>query len=191
MTLLSRATITGPEAAGVAELHDTGGRRQIQLHRLHVAPGAPDVRLYLTPDPAGRIDHDAHDLGHLPDGDTDTVTRDLQQASTPTRSTPSSSTAPSTPSPSAPAASTPPPEPAPTPHQPRLDSEFRKRNRYRTRSSVVGFWGASLASVPRGCRLRDASEMLSASCGGVDEFCLRRQALALDGAIDGGAADTE
>lgn len=77
MTMLARATITGPEAAGTAELHNTDGRLQVQLHRLHVAPGAPDVRLYLTSNPAGGIDQDAHDLGHLPDGDTATFFLDL------------------------------------------------------------------------------------------------------------------
>ena len=69
MTLVSRATITGPEARGDARVTvDDTGEATLTLEDLWVAPGAPDVRLYVTRRGDGAIDETAIDLGHMADG---------------------------------------------------------------------------------------------------------------------------
>ena len=44
------------------------GSASVELRALHVVPGAPDVRLYVTTRTDGILDETALDLGHLPDG---------------------------------------------------------------------------------------------------------------------------
>ena len=58
-------TIKGPEAQGAASLVTAdGGHRVLRIRDLHVVPGAPDVRLYVTPN--GDVNHpDAVDLGPI------------------------------------------------------------------------------------------------------------------------------
>ena len=68
MTVLAEADITGPEARGAATLVADGDSAVVSVRELWVAPGAPDVRLYLSPHEDGRIDTGAVDLGSLADG---------------------------------------------------------------------------------------------------------------------------
>ena len=67
MTTLAEATITGHEARGTARvvLGDDGPR--LEFTDLAIAPGAPDVRVYLTAHDDGTVDDDAVDLGSVPD----------------------------------------------------------------------------------------------------------------------------
>jgi hypothetical protein len=68
MTVLATATIAGPEARGQAQLiQGDDGTATLEINQLWVAPGAPDVRLYVTPDRAGNVDQTATDLGPVPD----------------------------------------------------------------------------------------------------------------------------
>ena len=67
MTVLAIASITGHEARGTARVVSGDGERRLELVDLWVAPGAPDVRLYLTAHSDGTIDDDAIDLGRVPD----------------------------------------------------------------------------------------------------------------------------
>ncbi|MGI9595655.1 MAG: hypothetical protein ACR2QK_05825, partial [Acidimicrobiales bacterium] len=66
-TVLATATIDGPEARGEAQLLQApDGTVTVELDQFWVAPGAPDVRLFISPDPAGDVDDDASDLGPVP-----------------------------------------------------------------------------------------------------------------------------
>ena len=68
MTTLATATITGHEARGRVELvRGDDGTVTVEIDDLWVSPGAPDVRLYLSPRADGRVDQTAVDLGRLPD----------------------------------------------------------------------------------------------------------------------------
>jgi len=68
MTVLATATIAGPEARGQAQLvQGDDGTATLELNQFWVAPGAPDVRLFVTPDQAGNVDQAATDLGPVPD----------------------------------------------------------------------------------------------------------------------------
>ncbi len=68
MTVLAGAVIDGPEARGHAELvQDADGTVTVEIAEFWVAPGAPDVRLFVSPNPTGTVDETAIDLGHVPD----------------------------------------------------------------------------------------------------------------------------
>lgn len=70
MTLLATATIDGHEARGRAQLLQADdGTVTVDLADLWVAPGAPDVRLYVSPDRSGNVDRAATDLGPVPFGE--------------------------------------------------------------------------------------------------------------------------
>lgn len=57
MKVIARAAIDGPEARGNAEiLHLEDGTFQLHLHDFWVAPGAPDVRVVLSPQLNGQPD---------------------------------------------------------------------------------------------------------------------------------------
>jgi hypothetical protein len=79
MTALATATITGHEAHGTATLVDDGGTLRLELTDRRVAPGPPDVRLYLTAD--GDRRRHRIDLGHVPDR-TPTITAPSRRAPT-------------------------------------------------------------------------------------------------------------
>lgn len=68
MTTLATATITGHEARGRVKLvRADDGTVTVEIDGFWVSPGAPDVRLYLSPRADGRVDQAAVDLGRLPD----------------------------------------------------------------------------------------------------------------------------
>ena len=68
MNTIATGTIDGHEARGEAALVDDGsGRLRLRLSNLWVAPGAPDVRVYLSESEHGRVDDSAIDLGRVPD----------------------------------------------------------------------------------------------------------------------------
>ncbi|MGI9605959.1 MAG: DM13 domain-containing protein [Acidimicrobiales bacterium] len=77
MTVLATATIDGHEARGRARLiHAADGTATIEVIDFWVAPGAPDVRLFISPDPSGTVDDSAIDLGPVPEGPA-TITRPI------------------------------------------------------------------------------------------------------------------
>ncbi len=61
------AEISGPEARGrvAIEVRDGGRALTLGLGELWIAPGAPDVRLYLTPRADGEVDASAIELASL------------------------------------------------------------------------------------------------------------------------------
>ncbi|WP_029252843.1 DM13 domain-containing protein [Paraoerskovia marina] len=68
MTTDATATITGHEARGRAVLErEADGSAVVRLTDFWVAPGAPDVRLYVTAREDGRVDRSAVQLGRVPD----------------------------------------------------------------------------------------------------------------------------
>ena len=70
MTVIATGTISGPEARGdVNILRSQDDALTVEIKNFWVAPGAPDVRLYLSPHPDGAIT-DAVDLGHVPNAET-------------------------------------------------------------------------------------------------------------------------
>lgn len=76
MRVFATGVVDGPEARGivwVVEYED--GRLNVELTDLWVAPGAPDVLLYTSPYPDGRIDGTATDLRSVPHD-----TRELRRA---------------------------------------------------------------------------------------------------------------
>ena len=67
MRVLATGVVDGPEARGsVRVVESDDGQRTVELMELWVASGAPDVRLYTSPHPDGRIDDTATDLGSVP-----------------------------------------------------------------------------------------------------------------------------
>jgi hypothetical protein len=65
--VLAVATIDGPEARGHAELVKAAdGTVTVEIVDFWVAPGAPDVRLFVSPNPTGTVDETAIDLGPVP-----------------------------------------------------------------------------------------------------------------------------
>ena len=69
MKTLKAGTITGPEARGGASLiADEDGAITVELTDLWIAPGAPDVRLYVSQHADPDLVDLAVDLGPLPDG---------------------------------------------------------------------------------------------------------------------------
>ena len=71
MNIVLHGTINGPEARGQAAVTiEDDGTAILTLTELWVAPGAPDVRLYVTPRGDAAIDDAAIDLGPIQDGAT-------------------------------------------------------------------------------------------------------------------------
>ena len=71
MTVLAAAVIDGPEARGQAELVQAAdGTVTVEIAEFWVAPGAPDVRLFVSPNPNGTVDETAIDLGPVPEQQT-------------------------------------------------------------------------------------------------------------------------
>ena len=64
MTLLASGTIKGPEAGGAVSIVKTEDDLKLILTDYWIAPGAPDVRIYLSPHATGQVD-DAVDLGPM------------------------------------------------------------------------------------------------------------------------------
>ena len=80
MRVLATGVVYGPEARGTVQVVEyNDGQRNVELTDMWVAPGAPDVRLYISPYPDGRIDDTATDLGSVPD-DTQKLQRPLPAA---------------------------------------------------------------------------------------------------------------
>jgi hypothetical protein len=66
--LLASGTIAGPEARGsVRVLRAADGARTLEVADLWVAPGAPDVRIYITPHRDGAVDESTIELGKVAD----------------------------------------------------------------------------------------------------------------------------
>ncbi len=76
MTVIASGTLDGHEARGRITIVEVDGKIQVRLQELWIAPGAPDVRLYVSPRSDGHVDDEATDLGQIPDTDSD-VTRIL------------------------------------------------------------------------------------------------------------------
>lgn len=53
--ILASGTIRGPEAGGKAQLVRTANGDSLTLKDYWIAPGAPDVHVYLSPDKAGSV----------------------------------------------------------------------------------------------------------------------------------------
>ena len=53
---LVTANIEGPEAKGIAKIVQIGHEIILKLEDYWIAPGAPDVRFYLSPDTMGSVD---------------------------------------------------------------------------------------------------------------------------------------
>lgn len=71
MTVLATAAIAGPEARGHAELVKAAdGTVTLEIADFWVAPGAPDVRLFVSPNPNGTVEETAIDLGPVPEHQT-------------------------------------------------------------------------------------------------------------------------
>lgn len=84
MRVLATGVVDGPEVWGtvrVVEYEDR--RRNVELTNLWVTPSTPDVRLYTSPYPDGRIDGTATDLGSAPH-ETRELRRPLQLDATAT-----------------------------------------------------------------------------------------------------------
>ena len=68
MNVLAVAAIDGPEARGRVELVKAAdGTVTVEIADFWVAPGAPDVRLFVSPNPSGTVDETAIDLGPVPE----------------------------------------------------------------------------------------------------------------------------
>jgi len=67
MSIIASGTIDGHEARGEFTIVDADGNARVQLRNLWVAPGAPDVRLYISPRTDGHVDDTATELGKIPD----------------------------------------------------------------------------------------------------------------------------
>jgi hypothetical protein len=66
--VLATATIKGQEARGQAQLVQApGGTVSLEVDEFWVAPGAPDVRLYISSSADGEVDESTEDLGPVPD----------------------------------------------------------------------------------------------------------------------------
>jgi len=71
MTVLATATISGHEARGSAALvRGDDGTITLEIRDLAIAPGAPDVRLYLSREADGSLGSDPIELGMIADSDT-------------------------------------------------------------------------------------------------------------------------
>jgi hypothetical protein len=67
VTVLAVAAIDGPEARGQADLvQGADGTVTVEITEFWVAPGAPDVQLFVSPNPTGTVDETAIDLGPVP-----------------------------------------------------------------------------------------------------------------------------
>lgn len=65
--LLAQGSLSGHEArATVTIVRGADGTVVLTLADLWIAPGAPDVRIYLGTNPEGRVDDSALDLGKPP-----------------------------------------------------------------------------------------------------------------------------
>ena len=64
MKTLAQGTIEGPEANGAASLVHMGDEIKLVLKDYWIAPGAPDVRVYLSPHTSGSVES-AVDLGPI------------------------------------------------------------------------------------------------------------------------------
>ena len=65
-TIIARGVLRGHEASGEVVLETTAQGDVLRLKAFWIAPGAPDVRIYLTPDRAGNVEIDgAIDLGNV------------------------------------------------------------------------------------------------------------------------------
>jgi hypothetical protein len=69
MLTLASGTIAGPEARGrVRVIAAADGTRTLETADLWVAPGAPDVRIYVTRNTDGAVDESSIELGPVADG---------------------------------------------------------------------------------------------------------------------------
>ena len=76
MSVIATGTIEGEEARGDIAIATVEDRTQVQLRNFWVAPGAPDVRLYVSPRTDGQFDDTATDLGKIPDHEPE-IDRDI------------------------------------------------------------------------------------------------------------------
>ena len=76
MSIIATGTLDGHEARGEIAIVTAGDTSQVQLRNLWVAPGAPDVRLYVSPRTDGQVDDAATELGKIPDHQPE-IDRDL------------------------------------------------------------------------------------------------------------------
>lgn len=76
MSIIATGTLDGHEARGQITIVSEGDKTQVRLRNLWVAPGAPDVRLYVSTRSDGTVDDTATDLGKLPDHQSE-IDRDL------------------------------------------------------------------------------------------------------------------
>jgi hypothetical protein len=68
--LLATGSLSGPEARAAVRIIAADQGRTIELSDLWVAPGAPDVRLFASPNAAGAIDTMSTELGLVTYGET-------------------------------------------------------------------------------------------------------------------------
>ena len=69
---LASGTIAGPEAHGRVRVEAAAdGSRTVRVAEFWVAPGAPDVRLYVSPRVDGTMDKSGFELGSVADGESD------------------------------------------------------------------------------------------------------------------------
>lgn len=71
MTVIAIGTFTGDEARGSITFAKSADGGQITINDLWVSPGAPDARLYVSPETDGRFTDAATELGVLVDGQTE------------------------------------------------------------------------------------------------------------------------
>ena len=53
--VVAKGTIRGPEAGGAVVVEVSGSKAVLRLEDFWIAEGAPDVRVYLTPDSGGNV----------------------------------------------------------------------------------------------------------------------------------------
>ena len=70
MDVLATGLMSGHEARGSVRIIAVDDARTVELDDLWVAPGPPDVRLFVRPHRDGTIDSTSTELGLVPDGET-------------------------------------------------------------------------------------------------------------------------